>query len=85
MQNLNTYVENFNFKNREKFDIDDENLKNGFTCSCCMTNYADCLYIGCNHLVLCTECYNSNEIKYEQKKKCPMCNSYSHVVQIKSG
>lgn len=85
IQQLNKYVEDFNYKNKEKFETDDENLKNGFICSCCITNYADCLYIGCNHLALCSECYNSENIKYEQKKKCPMCKTYSHVVQIKSG
>jgi hypothetical protein len=85
IQELNKYVEYFNYKNKETFEIDDENLKNGFTCTCCLTNYADCLYIGCNHLVLCSECYNSKNIKYEQKKKCPLCKTYSHVIQIKSG
>lgn len=85
IRELNKYVEYFNYKNKETFEIDDENLKNGFTCTCCLSNYADCLYIGCNHLVLCSECYNSEHIKYEQKKKCPMCKTYSHVIQIKSG
>ena len=85
IQELNKHVESFNFKNKKKIQIDNENLKNGFTCTCCLTNYADCLYIACNHLVMCSECYNSENIIYEQKRRCPMCKIYSNVVQIKSG
>jgi hypothetical protein len=83
-KNIKKYV-HMNEKIDKNRIIDSENLKNGFSCVYCMENKADCIFISCGHLVLCSECYNSENMKIEYKTQCPVCKIQSNTLQVKSG
>ena len=43
-------------------------------CVVCMDNERSCLYVPCNHLVVCVEC-DANVIMAAAQPCCPMCNA----------